>query len=169
MTADSPNLPFTVALRLSGNVTLSSQPSTFNRQPLSLSSLSFICSLLESIIFKHKLASDLSTLSNPIAMFHTAVVNHLVRRTYEETTAEWTVAPLDNDVKTFQLSTWALAILSVTGLLYFLVMTGVRSFILTARTRSESNVLRTDRVHLRHSRRNARHGRSPNFGSHHQG
>ncbi|SLM34958.1 hypothetical protein LPUS_03950 [Lasallia pustulata] len=58
-------------------------------------------------------------------MFHTAVVNHLVRRTYEETTAEWTAAPFDNDVKTFRLSTWALAMLSVTGLLYFLVMTGI--------------------------------------------
>lgn len=74
-------------------------------------------------------------------MFHTAVVNHLVRRTYEETTAEWTAAPFDNDVKTFRLSTWALAMLSVTGLLYFLVMTGVRAFILAARTRPESNVL----------------------------
>lgn len=73
-------------------------------------------------------------------MLHTAVVNHLVRRTYEATTQEWIIVPSDDDVKTFQLSTWALTMLSVTGLVYFLVMAGVRPLLPAPRIDPQLNI-----------------------------
>lgn len=73
-------------------------------------------------------------------MLHTALVNHLVRRTYQEATQEWTIAPSDDNVKTFQLSTWALTLLSVTSLLYFLVMAGVRFLLAAPNTYPQSNI-----------------------------
>lgn len=73
-------------------------------------------------------------------MLHTAVVNHLVRRTYEATTQEWTIVPSDDVVNTLQLSTWALTMLAVTGLVYFLVMAGVRPLFPAPKIDAQSNI-----------------------------
>ena len=57
------------------------------------------------------------------------MVNHFVRRSFQEaTTQQWHQTSEDN-IKTYQLPAWGLAMLSITGLVYVLVVAAVRSFL----------------------------------------